>query len=146
VIEANSDGEITSETVETSTYIHQRLPDSEPELFEATPQEIEPAAAEPRESVEEAEPPAEPKSKPRAKRASRGSGRGRGKKKPAVEVSETPESADAAPAVAAHPHPAVVVRTGSTDKHLIEDEPAFPQPVRRPKSVRDLDHIPDDFD
>ena len=41
---------------------------------------------------------------------------------------------------------APVVRTGSTDRHLIEDEPVLPQPVRRPRSAVDLDHIPDDFD
>jgi len=39
-----------------------------------------------------------------------------------------------------------VVRTGSTDRHLVDDEPVLPQPTRRPRSVRDLDHIPDDFD
>ena len=39
-----------------------------------------------------------------------------------------------------------VVRTGSTDKHLIHDEPVLPDPPRRPRSVRDLDAIPDDLD
>ena len=39
-----------------------------------------------------------------------------------------------------------VVRTGSTDRHLIEDEPVLPPPARRPRSAVDLDHIPDDFD
>jgi hypothetical protein len=39
-----------------------------------------------------------------------------------------------------------VVRTGSADKHLVRDEPVAPQPVTRPRSVRDLDDIPDDFD
>jgi hypothetical protein len=39
-----------------------------------------------------------------------------------------------------------VVRTGSTDRHLISDEPVNPEPVRRPRSYRDLDAIPDDLD
>jgi ribonuclease E len=39
-----------------------------------------------------------------------------------------------------------VVRTGSTDKHLIHDEPVLPDPPRRPRSYRDLDAIPDDMD
>ncbi len=39
-----------------------------------------------------------------------------------------------------------VVRTGSTDKHLVSDVPVDPQPVRRPRSYSDLDAIPDDFD
>jgi hypothetical protein len=39
-----------------------------------------------------------------------------------------------------------VVRTGSTDKHLIHDEPVLPDPPRRPRSYRDLDAIPDDLD
>lgn len=37
--------------------------------------------------------------------------------------------------------------TGSTDKHLVhDDEPVAPQPISRPRTYRDLDHIPDDFD
>jgi ribonuclease E len=38
------------------------------------------------------------------------------------------------------------IRTGSADKHLIQDEPIAPQPVSRPRSHRDLDSIPDDYD
>lgn len=37
------------------------------------------------------------------------------------------------------------VRTTS-DKHLADDEPIDPQPLRRPKSYGDLDAIPDDLD
>jgi hypothetical protein len=43
-----------------------------------------------------------------------------------------------------------LARTGSTDRHLIHNEadetPVMHEPVRRPRSVRDLDHIPDDLD
>jgi ribonuclease E len=40
-----------------------------------------------------------------------------------------------------------VARSGSTDRHLvIDDVPVDPEPVRRPRSVRDLDEVPDDFD
>ncbi|HEY8667071.1 MAG TPA: hypothetical protein VIL86_10415, partial [Tepidisphaeraceae bacterium] len=42
--------------------------------------------------------------------------------------------------------PEPVARTGSTDRHLISDEPVISEPVRRPRSYRDLDAIPDDFD
>ncbi len=41
---------------------------------------------------------------------------------------------------------APVVRTGSTDRHLVSDTPIEPQPLRRPRSYNDLDAIPDDFD
>jgi hypothetical protein len=52
----------------------------------------------------------------------------------------------------AHPQPQpvaeppAVVRTGSADKHLVSDEPIAPQPAARPRSYRDLDAIPDDYD
>jgi hypothetical protein len=42
--------------------------------------------------------------------------------------------------------PVAVVRTGSADKHLVSDEPIAPQPASRPRSYRDLDAIPDDYD
>jgi ribonuclease E len=38
------------------------------------------------------------------------------------------------------------VRTGSTDRHLMHDEPVVDEPVRRPRSYRDLDQIPDDLE
>ncbi|MGB7159243.1 MAG: hypothetical protein WBD40_14335, partial [Tepidisphaeraceae bacterium] len=44
------------------------------------------------------------------------------------------------------PPPLPVVKTGSTDRHQIDDEPVAPQPVSRPRSYTDLDDIPDDFD
>jgi hypothetical protein len=40
----------------------------------------------------------------------------------------------------------VVQPTGSADRHLVADEPIAPQPVTRPRTYRDLDSIPDDFD
>jgi Rne/Rng family ribonuclease len=39
-----------------------------------------------------------------------------------------------------------VQRTGSTDRHLLHDQPVEPQPLSRPRTYRDLDQIPDDFD
>ncbi|WP_428940668.1 Rne/Rng family ribonuclease [Fontivita pretiosa] len=43
--------------------------------------------------------------------------------------------------------PPQVVRTGSTDRHLVHtDEPVAPEPPRRPRTYRDLDTIPDDLD
>jgi len=55
-------------------------------------------------------------------------------------------AAAASRAEAAPPATPVVVKTGSTDRHLISDEPVLPQPVQRPRTYRDLDHIPDDLD
>lgn len=57
-----------------------------------------------------------------------------------------PQSQPAATQRPAPPPPAPVVRTGSTDRHLISDEPVNPEPIRRPRSYRDLDAIPDDLD
>ena len=73
------------------------------------------------------------------RRGSRGRGRGRGV--PAAEMAAAASRAEAAP-----PATPVVVKTGSTDRHLISDEPVLPQPVQRPRTYRDLDHIPDDLD
>ena len=40
-----------------------------------------------------------------------------------------------------------VIRTGSSDRHYERTEtPVDPEPVRRPRSYRDLDAIPDDLD
>jgi hypothetical protein len=40
-----------------------------------------------------------------------------------------------------------VVKTGSADKHLADDEPIEPAtPPRRPSRRYDLDAIPDDYD
>jgi len=32
------------------------------------------------------------------------------------------------------------------DRHLVHDEPVMPQPLPRPRTYRDLDSIPDDFE
>jgi ribonuclease E len=93
----------------------------------------------------------EPEGKPKRRRGHRG-GRGRGRKK----AVDTVEAADAAagaeqPAAVIQPRPAVVqeavaARAGGSDRHLVRDEPVLPQPVHRPRTYRDLDTIPDDFD
>ncbi|HZZ43893.1 MAG TPA: Rne/Rng family ribonuclease [Tepidisphaeraceae bacterium] len=58
------------------------------------------------------------------------------------------EAAEASPVrIPPPPIEAKVVRTGSTDRHQLQtDVPVEPEPVRRPRSYRDLDDIPDDFD
>jgi len=86
------------------------------------------------------------KAKPKAVKVAKpakpaASAKGRKKKSPTKSARKSAAEPGGATAVA----PAVV-RTGSTDRHLIEDEPVLPQPARRPRSVRDLDSIPDDFD
>ncbi len=93
--------------------------------------------------AEAVEAPVAPPAKPsRAKRAP--SGRARPQRKP-----PTPRESKKAAVVAVTPEIAPVVKTGSTDKHLIHDAdaaPIDPDPPRRPQSYRDLDDIPDDFD
>jgi ribonuclease E len=42
--------------------------------------------------------------------------------------------------------PPPVVRTGSTDRHIVDDEPIHAPPPSRPRSYRDLDELPDDLD
>ncbi|MGN6504997.1 MAG: hypothetical protein ACTHM6_05480 [Tepidisphaeraceae bacterium] len=52
----------------------------------------------------------------------------------------TPKQIESAPA----PIPqGEVVKTGSADKHLADDEPVAHDPVRRPSSYSDLDELPD---
>jgi ribonuclease E len=76
------------------------------------------------------------------RRGSRGGrGRGRGGNNAPAQVAVAARGNQAAP----QPAP-IVVKTGSTDRHLISDEPVLPQPVQRPRTYRDLDHIADDFD
>jgi ribonuclease E len=144
VIEATLDGKITSETVETSAYFHDRQP--EPEMEIDRPIAVEPPAPVIKESAPVAEdesPARKSKAKPRSSRGGRAKTATTRKKAASKATESAAKPAVESAAVAEAP---VVVKTGSTDRHLIEDEPAFPQPVRRPKSVRDLDHIPDDFD
>jgi ribonuclease E len=94
-------------------------------------------------SAPQSEEPAEEKPK-RRRRGSRG---GRGRRKKSADNGQPAPAAETAVDRASQPSPTVeVVRTGSTDRHLVDDEPVLPQPTRRPRSVRDLDHIPDDFD
>ena len=98
-----------------------------------------------------AEPPAEEAPKPKRGRRRSGGGaaaaasapkaRGRGRKRKTAT-----DNGEAQTQKTAEAGQTPVVRTGSTDRHLIEDEPVIPQPVRRPRSAVDLDHIPDDFD
>ena len=130
----------------------ERESDREPERREE--REPEPVARErepePEPPAEEAAPAAEAEAAP-APKSRRRAAATRSRRKPASkkEPAQPKEKEAAEPregdAPAAEEAPAIV-RTGSTDRHLIEDEPAFPQPVRRPRSARDLDHIPDDFD
>jgi ribonuclease E len=120
----------------------------------------EPEPAEPEEPEPAGEKPAAEKPKPR--RASRAAKPAPEKKpvKSSRAAPAKPSRADPKPAPKVRaavaekrvpPQPATppavdIVRTGSADKHLVPDEPIDPQPPRRPRSYRDLDEIPDDFD
>jgi ribonuclease E len=55
-----------------------------------------------------------------------------------------PKTSEAKPA--ASEGESQVVKTGSADKHLADDEPAEHAPVSRPRRRYDLDAIPDDYD
>ncbi|HEX2972901.1 MAG TPA: Rne/Rng family ribonuclease, partial [Tepidisphaeraceae bacterium] len=61
-------------------------------------------------------------------------------------ASEAPAAAAPQPAVAQKAPPTIVVRTGSTDRHLMREDAIEPPPISRPRTYRDLDHIPDDLD
>ena len=102
---------------------------------DAEAEAVEPAA------TDEAEP-AKPKSRSSRAASARGSGRRPARKPPAVETA-TAKAADATPS------PAVVApleRSGSTDRHLVDDVPIDPEPPRRLRTYEDLDAVPDDFD
>jgi hypothetical protein len=80
------------------------------------------------------------------RRRRRRGGRGRrrpGSAPPAADGPHTPPRRDDEPRAAEAP---TILPTGSADRHLVRDEPVAPQPVSRPRSSRDLDSIPDDFD
>ncbi len=73
---------------------------------------------------------------------------------PARELESPRESAPREPAQSREPVrrpapqriPPPVVRTGSTDRHIVDDEPIDSPPPSRPRSYRDLDELPDDLD
>jgi ribonuclease E len=101
--------------------------------------------------------PEEEQKKPKRRRGTRSSTTGtktrkaaanrRSKKAAAEAPAEQPAHAPAA--VIEEPRSAIqsgVVRTGSTDRHLMRDEPVIAPPISRPRTYRDLDHIPDDLD
>jgi ribonuclease E len=77
-------------------------------------------------------------------RGGQGGGQGQGNASAAGASSgRTPPSGGDGPRAA---EAASIQPTGSADRHLINDEPVAPQPVTRPRTYRDLDSIPDDFD
>jgi ribonuclease E len=82
---------------------------------------------------------------PRKRRRRRG-GRGRRRGGPPAVLQETAAEAPPASKPLILPEPVIVQRTGSTDRHLMHDEPILPEPLPRPRSYRDLDQIPDDLD
>jgi ribonuclease E len=110
------------------------------EMTDDEPARDEPGGAEP---LGESGIEGEGEAAPRRRRRRRG-GRGRRRRSPAAVNGEEPPAApvETPPALS----PPIVQRTGSTDRHLIHDEPILPEPLPRPRSYRDLDQIPDDLD
>ncbi|HWB53899.1 MAG TPA: Rne/Rng family ribonuclease [Tepidisphaeraceae bacterium] len=102
----------------------------------------------PMEEADEETPSQEPRRGRRRRRGGRGGRRDGSNNGQAQPKQETRVMVEQAPPKKAEPTapPMPVVRTGSTDRHLIEDEPVNPEPVRRPRTYRDLDAIPDDLD
>ena len=104
------------------------------------------AAAEPASDESAADP--EEQSKPKSRRRTAATSRKR--KSAAADTVES--AASEAPRIAEPEAPLPVpVSKASTDRHLIEDEPAIHhepllEPPPRPRSYRDLDSIPDDYD
>jgi ribonuclease E len=99
---------------------------------------------------EPAQPDSDQKPKPTGhRRRGRRGGRGRRGRGPASETRQPP----AQPSTSSSHHESpraseapTLTKTGSADRHLVNDEPIAPQPVFRPGNVRDLDSIPDDYD
>ncbi|HVS39679.1 MAG TPA: ribonuclease E/G, partial [Gemmataceae bacterium] len=130
VVVSDSEVEVVSDTTHAD--------DATSESLEEDP---ESAATTPRDATLETS--KETGDAPKRRRRRRG---GRGRRRPAADNGQT-EAVPPPGGQAQQPAPPpVVIRTGSTDRHLIEDEPVLPPPVRRPHSARDLDNIPDDFD
>ena len=137
-----------------------QAPVEEPSAEAEAPKEEEPAPAKkPRKratrgrkkAADEPAAEAEPAAEKPAKKPRRASTRGRKKAaEPAEESAAGGESRGAESSTPAAPMAVPVppvTKTGSTDRHLVgDDEPVMPQPLSRPRSYRDLDAIPDDFD
>ena len=100
--------------------------------------------------------PPQENNRPNHRRGSRGGrgrrGRGHGNDQGGNQGNKLPQGGNVAPISPVRPaEPRArempdAVRTGSADRHLINDEPIAPQPISRPRSHRDLDSIPDDYD
>lgn len=145
VIEDES-GDIVSEDVQVTAYNDRPRKHETAEREKAAESECERHPSDEAAEAREDSADDEALSKPRRRR--RG-GRGRGKKAATVKAENEDTASKSVAASAPSPEPApepVIVRTGSTDRHLIEDEPVFSPPARRPRTIRDLDSIPDDFD
>ena len=70
-----------------------------------------------------------------------------GKKAATADSPQAEKPSDGAPSdVPAAYEAKTAAPTGSADRHLASDEEIAPQPVSRPRSRRDLDAIPDDWD
>lgn len=112
----------------------------------------------------DSEQPQEQAESPRRRRRRRGGRRHRRRRERAAAAAagaqaEPPEEGSSGPQTPAErsappqrippprqPQSSPVMPTGSSDKHLIHDEPVDPQPLNRPRTYRDLDAIPDDLD
>jgi ribonuclease E len=140
LVAANDDRPI-ADFVEVAEQIMQEIA---PEPAGAEPPPVEPSTGEVVAEQPAAEEPPKPKRGRRRSTASPASSpkpKNRGRKR-----KTTTDNGEAQTPKPAKPSESPVVRTGSTDRHLVEDEPVLPQPARRPRSAVDLDHIPDDFD
>jgi ribonuclease E len=112
---------------------------AEPTPASAAPASAAAPPAPPSDSAGDSQQAAANTSAPRSGRRRRGRGR--------RQTLQESAPSQAAPTAAAPPAMAPqVVRTGSTDRHLVADEPVFPPPMQRPRTYRDLDNIPDDLD
>ncbi|MCY2954123.1 MAG: Rne/Rng family ribonuclease [Planctomycetota bacterium] len=107
-----------------------------------------PVIVQPAPKAPASEPPTQPK--PARRRGSRGgqtTRKGRSRSKAAQASPDDNQASQHEPQAPAAPAPSTsVIRTGSSDRHLMQDEPILPQPLARPKTYRDLDSIPDDLD
>ncbi|MDB5356239.1 MAG: ribonuclease, Rne/Rng family [Phycisphaerales bacterium] len=103
-----------------------------------------PAKAEPAQAVDDAE--AATASEPTKPKGRHRGGRGRGGKKAKAAADKTPATSSRSASREPEPVSTPIVRTGSADRHLADEEPVHHEPTRRPRTLRDLDAIPEDFD
>ena len=150
---ADQQGAPTTPGHQVPAATHEARPQTPPIVVQAPPKPAPPVTQPPAHAAPAHQAHPKEPARPRRPRAAggtpRGGGRGRGK---STRADKAAPNQPASPPASAQAAPQQVipgsspVHTGSTDRHLMRDEPVMPPPPTRPKTYRDLDSIPDDID